>query len=189
MPCRAKTAPMRTMITPTTTSATLIAFQYRAWLPDSPVHHRLLLGVLQEGFHPMLLAKAGLLGTAKGQLVVGDDQGVHPRVARLELLHRSVGGRHVRGPDRRAEAEGRVVAEPDALIQVLDLPHRQGGTEDLLGPHARPIGHVLEDRRLDEPALVVVRALRPSTPVDHLGAALDRVLDLCLDLSPLRLAV
>jgi len=28
---------------------------------------------------------------------------------------------------------------PEALVEVLDLPHRKGGAENLLGPHARAV--------------------------------------------------
>src|SRR5260221_468031 len=78
---------------------------------QTAVDDRLLLGVLEEGLHAVLLAKAGLLGAAEGELVVCDLQRVDPRVARLQLVHRAVGGGHVGRPDRRPETKGRVVRQ------------------------------------------------------------------------------
>src|SRR5258708_13629922 len=102
MPWPAKTAPMSTISTPSTPTPTLTARDYPPWLPDSAVHHRFLLGVLQESFHPVLLAEAGLLGPAERQLFVPDLQAVDPLVPRFALLAPPLSGRHARPPARRA---------------------------------------------------------------------------------------
>src|SRR5437868_2952907 len=133
-------------------------------LSEPAVDDRLLLCVLEESLHPVLLAEPGLLGPAERQLVVRDLEGVDPGVARLQLVDRAVRRAHVRSPDRRPEAERRVIGQAQALVQVLDPPHRQRRAEDLLGPHARAVRDVLEDGRLDEPALLVLRALWPPAP-------------------------
>src|SRR5918912_291587 len=49
-----------------------------------------------------------LLHAAEGQLVVGDDQGVDPRVAGFQLIDGTVGRCHGAGPDRRAQPVNRV---------------------------------------------------------------------------------
>src|ERR1700682_1832667 len=116
---------MSTITTPTTPTVTLTNEQYLGGLPDPAEHTRLLFGVLQVSLHAVLFAEAGLLRPAERQLIVRDHERVHPRVPRFQLLDRAVGGGHAPGPDRRAEAELRVVAQPDSLVEVLDLPHRQ----------------------------------------------------------------
>src|SRR5690348_327047 len=186
------TRPVSSTSTAITARPILTADRYRARLrrtSQAAVDDRLLLRVLKEGLDAVLLAEAGLLGATERQLVVRDLQGVDPRVARLDLLHGPMRGGHVRGPDRRAEAERRVVREPQALVEVLDPPHRQRRAEDLLGPHARAVGYVLEDRRLDEPSALVVPALGPAAAEDGLRSAVERVLDLRLDLRALHLRV
>src|SRR5258708_5509022 len=180
---------MSTISTPTTPTPALTARDYPPWLPDSAVHHRFLLGVLEESFHAVLLAEAGLLGPAERQLVVRDLQRVDPRVARFELLDRAIRGGHAGGPDRRAEPEWGIVGKPQPLVEVLDLSHRQRRPKDFLSPHPCAVRDVLEDRRLDEPPLVVAVAFRPAAAVHEPGPTLDRVLDLCLYLGPLRLRV
>src|SRR5437879_3632298 len=137
----------------------------------------------------MLLAEARLLRPAKRQLVVGDDDRVHPRVAGLELLHRAMRGGHVGGPDRRTQAELRVVGKTEPFIEVFDLAHRQRRSEDLFLPHAGVVGHLADDGRLDEPALLVLGTVRPAASVDQLRATIERVLELGLDLGALRFGV
>src|SRR6185437_14857824 len=104
---------------PTTTSPVLTPDQYLEGLLDAAVDDRLLLGVLEVGLDTVLLAETGLLGAAKGELVVGDHDRVDPRVACLELHHGPVRGGHVGGPDRRAEPERGIVREPERLVEVF----------------------------------------------------------------------
>src|SRR5258708_5353757 len=180
---------MSTISTPTTPTPALTARDYPPWLPDSAVHHRFLLRVLEESFHAVLLAEAGLLRPAERQLVVRDLQGVDQGVAGLELLDRAIRGGHAGGPDRRAEPEWGIVGKPQPLVEVLDLSHRQRRPKNFLSPHPCAVGDVLEDRRLDEPSLLVAVAFRPASAEYESGPALDRVLDLRLHLGPLRLRV
>src|SRR5260370_7114074 len=100
-PWPAKTAPMSTISTPTTPTPTLTASDYPPWLPDSAVHHRFLLGVLQECFHAVLLAEARLLGPAERQLVVRDLHRVDPGVSALALLNPPIPATHPVGPHPR----------------------------------------------------------------------------------------
>src|SRR5436309_7586499 len=78
---------------------------------QAAVDDRLLLGVLQERLDSVLLAEARLLRAAERELVVSDLQGIDPRVTCLELVDRPVRRGHVPRPDRRAEAELRVIGE------------------------------------------------------------------------------
>src|SRR5216684_3367758 len=110
---------MSTISTPTTPTPALTARDYPPWLPDSAVHHRFLLGVLQESFHAVLLAEAGLLGPAERQLVVRDLQRVDPRIAGLELLDGAIRGGHAGGPDRRAEPEWESLASRNPSSRSL----------------------------------------------------------------------
>ena len=137
----------------------------------------------------MLLAEARLLRPSERQLVVRDLQSIHPRVPGLELLHGTPRMRHVGRPDRRSQAELRIVGEAQTFVQVLDPPNREGRSEYLLLPHARAVRHVLEDRRLDEPAPLVLVPIRPPAAENRPGPLAQRILDLRFDLSPLRLGV
>src|SRR5258708_3892883 len=180
---------MSTISTPPTPTPTLTASDYPPWLPDSAVLHGLPVGELRECSRAVLVAEARRLGPAERQLVVRDLQRVDPGVAGLELLNRAIRGRHAGGPDRRAEPERGIVGKPQPLVEVLDLSHRQRRPKNFLSPHPCAVGDVLEDRRLDEPSLLVAVAFRPASAEYESGPALDRVLDLRLHLGPLRLRV
>src|SRR5258708_26285167 len=138
---------MSTISTPTTPTPTLTASDYPPWLPDSAVHHRFLLGVLQECFHAVLLAEARLLGPAERQLVVRDLQRVDPGVAGLELLNRAIRGRHAGGPDRRAEPERGIVGKPQPLVAGLHLSHRQRRPKNFLSADPAAVVDVPDERQ------------------------------------------
>src|SRR2546428_10101338 len=126
----------------------------------------------------MLLAEARLFGASKGKLVVRDLERIDPRVSRLELLDRPIRGGHGGGPDRRPEAELRVVGESKTFVEVFDAADRQRGPEDLLGPHPSAVRHVLQDRRLDEPTLLILGALGLPPPLAGLAAPAEASLTL-----------
>src|SRR2546428_13622360 len=108
----------------------------------------------------MLLAEARLFGASKGKLVVRDLERIDPRVSRLELLDRPIRGGHGGGPDRRPEAELRVVGESKTFVEVFDAADRQRGPQDLPGPHASARRNVLQDPRPAEPTPLKLRAPR-----------------------------
>src|SRR5689334_5174681 len=103
-PWPAKTAPARSTSPPKIASPVLTGVitcsGYGSRCLQPAVDDRFLFGVLEEGLDAVLLAEARLLGAAEGKLVVGDLQGVDPRVTGLQLVHGTVGGRHVGRPDR-----------------------------------------------------------------------------------------
>src|SRR5260221_1380268 len=88
------------------------------------------------------------------------------------------------GP-RRSDRKSTRLNSSHTVISYAVFCLKKKRSEDLLGPHARAVGHVLEDRRLDEPALLVLGSLRPAAAVNHLGSAVDCILQLSLDLCPL----
>src|SRR5205814_4495846 len=83
----------------------------------------------------------------------------------------------------------RVVGEPKTFVAILDAADGQRRAEDLFGPHARPVRHVLQDGRLDEPALVVLGAFGTAAAINNPRAPLYSVLDLGLDLGALRIGM
>src|SRR3989454_11912739 len=128
----------------------------------------------------MLLAEARLFGASKWKLVVRDLECIGPRVSRLELLDRPIRGGHGGGPDRRPEAELRVVGESKTFVEVFDAADRQRGPEDLLGPHASAVRHVLQDRRPDDPTLLILDALGPAAADGSLSGTAAGILQLRL---------
>src|SRR5260370_39185836 len=102
---------MSTISTPTTPTPTLTASDYPPWLPDSAVHHRFLLGVLQECFHAVLLAEARLRGPAERQLVARGLQRVDPGVAALGLRNRALRGRRAARRVLSAESEAGILGK------------------------------------------------------------------------------
>src|SRR5207249_5616469 len=98
--------------------------------PSIREHHGLLFEVTVESLDAVLLAEAGLFGTAERQLVVRDLDVVDPRVPGLEQLGGLAGFREILRPDRRPKAVDARVRLRDRLVEVLHDEDRERRAED-----------------------------------------------------------
>src|SRR5207244_12184033 len=80
-----------------------------------------------------LATVARALDAAEGEARVGLDEPVHEHAARLDRRREALGALPARGPEGRAEPEGRVVREANGVLLVARANHRSHRTEGLLG--------------------------------------------------------
>src|SRR2546428_477739 len=81
---------------------------------------------------------------------------VDVEIADEELFVRAADLLLVVGEDRAGESVWAVVRDPQRVVKVLRLDHREDGTEDLLLGDRRVRSNGSDDRRLDEVAIVRV---------------------------------
>src|SRR5438874_557922 len=96
----------------------------------------LLREVLQHGLERSLLAEAGALDAAIGEVGLDDEVLVDLDEARLEAVHGVERRPEVARPDRRGEAVLAVVGGRDRLLVVAELDDRGDRAEDLLARQA-----------------------------------------------------
>src|SRR5258708_26048727 len=146
---------------------------------------RFLLGVVVDPFGAVLFAVAAVFGAAEWQLVVRNLDSVDPRVARLELVDRTLRFTHIAGKDARSQSKLRCVGFFERFVEILDTHDWQQWTKRFFGPDARAFGHVDDDRWLKKVTLVELFAGGALATRDHLAAALDCVCQLRFDLGAL----
>src|SRR5205085_12414782 len=79
-----------------------------------------------------LAAVTGGFDTAKGKARIGCDHSIHEDGARLELSSEIVRFPCVRGPDRGAEPETRIVRDPNGIFRVARAKHRSNRSKELV---------------------------------------------------------
>ena len=114
------------------------------------------LSVVGKRVLAKLTANTRLLVAAEGHLVVQGVVGVDPDGAGAQGVGDLNGGVEVLGVHGGGEAVGRVVAELDGVLLGLELGDGADGAENLLLHDLHVLGHVGEDGRLDEVALVTL---------------------------------
>src|SRR3990172_7886159 len=129
---------------------------------------RLLLGEeVQAFFRHLALADAGGLDSAERQLRLPSDGGLvdvhHPALDVLDEAHHLV---HVPGEDRGREAERDGVRHADRLLEVFRRRDREHRPEYLLLEDAHPGFDAVEDRGLDE--IAVLQSLGPPASGEEL---------------------
>src|SRR6266508_2442174 len=116
--------------------------------------HGLHLGVAVERLLAQLAAEAAPLEPAERSGGVEDIVAVDPEGPRADAVGDGVRLADVAGPDGGGQAVLGRVPPVDDLIDVVELQDRQDRPEDLLAGDRHAIRDVVEDRRLDEEALV-----------------------------------
>src|SRR5208337_429734 len=112
------------------------------------------LGVAVERLLAQFAAEAAPLEPAEGGGGVEDVIAVDPEGPRADAIGDGVRLADVAGPDCGGQAVLGRVPPVDDLIDVVELQDRQDRPEDLLAGDRHAIRDVVEDRRLDEEALV-----------------------------------
>src|SRR5439155_671043 len=111
---------------------------------------------------------------AEGEARVGLDEAVHEHAARLDRRREALGTLPARGPEGRAEPEGRVVREANGVLLVARANHGRHRAEGLLVEG----GHPLVDGGQDGGRVEGTGAARHAPAEQEARAALDRLLDL-----------
>src|SRR6266851_1596436 len=137
-------------------------------------YHRFLFSVVVEHLGAVLFAIAAVFGPAEWQLVVGDLDGVDPRIAGLELVNRSLRFTHIAGKDARPQSKFRGVGFFERFVEILDAHDRQKWSKGFFGPDARAFGHVDHHRWLEKIAPIELFTRRALAARDHLAAPFDR---------------
>src|SRR3954463_1853253 len=101
-----------------------------------------------------LAADAALLVAAPRRLDVGRLHVVDPDDAGAQVLDDAHGAEDVARPDRRGQTVEGVVGDPQRVRLGVERDHAGDRPEDFLARDARAVVDVVEDRRLDEVALV-----------------------------------
>src|SRR6476619_7146351 len=145
--------------------------------PQSGEIHCLELEVRIETLDPSLAPRARLLEAAERHRRV-DDQAVHRDAARAYPPRDLVAALGVLGVDRAVQPVDRAVRLLDRVVDVFVRDERDDRPEDLFLRDRHRRLHVVEHRRLDEPA--AVEALRPTAPEHELRALVLALLDVAL---------
>src|SRR5204862_401815 len=107
------------------------------------------------------------------------------RVARVELVDRSLSATHVAREDAGPETELAVVGPPERLVEILHAHDGQQQAERLLAPHPGALRHVGHNGRLEVVATAELLARGSLATRDKSSTALQRVRELRLNFRPL----
>src|SRR5215813_12713020 len=148
-----------------------------AAIPPSPAlgdPDRLDVRQLADAVLRQLASVAGTLDASEGHARVGLDHAVDEHGARLDLPREMLGAPAVLGPDRGAEAKGRVVGQADRIALVLRADDGRHRSKGLLVESGHALVHAGEQGRRVEGSF----AGRNLAAEQALGAALDCLLHL-----------
>src|SRR6266542_2230802 len=123
-----------------------------------------------------LAADAALLVAAPWRFDVGRLHVIHPHDAGPQVPDGSHRPKDVTRPDRGGKTEVGVVRDPQRIGLVVEWNDARDGSEDFLARDPIRVVHVVEDRRLDEVAVLEIRARRPASAECQLGFLLTDVL-------------
>src|SRR5205807_1504045 len=105
--------------------------------------------IFVDGVRRAVAAESRLLEAAERRRQRRAVERVDPYRARLDRAAEAMGGVHVGGPDRGAEAVDAVIGEPYRLRLVLEGDHDDDGAEYLFLRDAHVVARAVEDGRLD----------------------------------------
>ena len=117
---------------------------------------RLGLSVVGQSILAKLATNTRLLVTTEGHLVVQSVVGVDPDGTGAQGVGDLDGGVEVLGVHGGGETVGGRVADADGLLLGLEFGDGADGAKDLFLHNLHVLGHIGEDRRLDEVTLITL---------------------------------